>query len=45
MISESEMYFIPKYSYMWDFDDKHFNVFILEYERDECLKIVESMIQ
>ena len=42
---ETETDFIPAYSYHWNFDDRHFNILISEYEQDECQKIVESMIQ
>jgi hypothetical protein len=45
MFSESETYFMPGFSYSWNFDGRHFRINIYEYEQDECRKIVESMIQ
>ena len=44
MGSESENYYIPKYSYKWNFDERHFEVVFLEYEQDERHRVVESII-
>jgi len=36
--------FVPSYNYSWNYHNTHYNVMIAEYQREECRKVIESMI-